>query len=71
MIWTAITYSTSTERVECKIFEGPIDFNKAYGIIASEADGIVLSIIKGNHKEASYIPQSDLKITRVKYRSEF
>ena len=71
MIWTAITYSTSTERVECKTFEGPIDFTKAYGIIASEADGIVLSIIKGNHQEAAYIPQIDLKLTRAQYRGEF
>ena len=71
MIWTAITYSTATEKVECEVFEAPMDFNQAYGIIASTTNGIVLSLIKGNHQEAAYIPQIDLKLTRVKYRGEF
>ena len=30
MIWTAITYSTSQERIQCEVFEGPMDFQKAY-----------------------------------------
>lgn len=71
MIWTAITYSTSQERIQCEVFEGPMDFQKAYGTIASTANGIVLSLIKGNHQEAAYIPQIDLKLTRAKYRGEF
>ena len=71
MIWTAITYSTSEEKISCEIFEGPMDFSKAYGAIAKNTNGIVLSLIKGNHKEASYIPQIDVKITRARYRGEF
>ena len=71
MIWTAITYSTATEKVECEVFEAPMDFNQAYGIIASKVNGIVLSLIKGNHKNSSYVPQIDLKLTRVDYRGEF
>ena len=71
MIWTAITYSTSIERVECEVFEAPMDFNQAYSSIAPKVSGIVLSLIKGNHKNASYIPQIDLKLTRVDYRGEF
>ena len=71
MIWTAITYSTANEKVECQVFEGPMDFNKAYGTISSMTNGIVLSLIKGNHQEAAYIPQIDLKLTRASYRGEF
>lgn len=71
MIWTAITYSTSQEKIECKVFEGPMDFNKAYGVIAAETSGIVLSLTKGNHEEGTYIPAMDLKLTRAKYRGEF
>jgi|TARA_R100000005_G_C4823446_1_gene103561 hypothetical protein len=71
MIWTAITYSTANEKIECQVFEGPMDFQNAYGTIASTTNGIVLSLIKGNHQEAAYIPQIDLKLTRAKYRGEF
>ena len=71
MIWTAITYSTSQERIQCEVFEGPMDFQKAYGDIVSRTHGIVLSLIKGNHKEASFIPQIDLNLSRVNYWGEF
>ena len=71
MIWTAITYSTANEKVECQVFEGPMDFNKAYGTISSKTNGIVLSLIKGNHQDAAYIPQIDLKLTRASYLVEF
>ncbi len=53
MIWTAITYSTANEKIECQVFEGPMDFQNAYGTIASTTNGIVLSLIKGNHQEAA------------------
>ena len=46
MIWTAITYSTANEKIECQVFEGPMDFQNAYGTIASTTNGIVLSLIK-------------------------
>ena len=71
MIWTAITYSTSEEKIKCEVHEAPFDFDKAYGAIVSKTNGVVLSLIKGNHKEAFYIPTTDLKLARVKYRGEF
>jgi hypothetical protein len=71
MIWTAITYNTNGEKIECKLYEAPMDFAKAYGAIASEAKGIVLSIIKGNHISGSYIPAINISLTRTDYRGEF
>ena len=71
MIWTAITYSTSEERIKCEVHEAPLDFHKAYGEIVAKTSGVVLSLIKGNHKEAFYIPTTDLKLTRANYRGEF
>ena len=71
MIWAAITYSTSEERIKCEVHEAPLDFHKAYGTITSKTNGVVLSLIKGNHQEAAYIPTTDIKLTRVDYRGEF
>ena len=71
MIWTAITYSIANEKIECKVYEAPMDFTKAYGVVTADTGGIVLSLIKGNHEAATYIPQIDLKLTRAQYRGEF
>jgi hypothetical protein len=71
MIWTAITYNTNSEKIECDLYEAPLDFAKAYGIIATETKGIVLSIIKGNHVSGSYIPGINLSLKRVDYHGEF
>ena len=72
MIWTAITYNTSQEKIECKVvYDAPIDSDKAYGVIAADTNGIVLSIIKGNHKCSSYVPDLNLTLTRSEYRREF
>ena len=71
MIWTAITYNTHSEQIECKLHEAPLDFAQAYGSITAEAKGIVLSIIKGNHVSGSYVPSINLSLKRVDYRGEF
>ena len=64
MIWTAITYSVSLERIGSTVFEAPPDYDKAYSTILSQSDNIVLSLIKGNHQGAIYIPNLDVKLTR-------
>ena len=71
MIWTAITYNTSQEKIECKVLDAPMDSDKAYEVIAASTNGIVLSIIKGNHKSSSYFPDLNLTLTRSEYRREF
>ena len=71
MIWTAITYNTSQEKIECKVYEAPMDSDKAHEVIAAATNGIVLSIIKGNHKSSSYFPDLNLTLTRSEYRREF
>ena len=74
MIWTAITYSVSQEKIEYTILEAPMDFDKAYTIASSESDNIVLSLVKGNHQGAIYIPNLDVKLTRCgrsNYLGEF
>ncbi len=63
MIWTAITYSTANEKVECQVFEGPMDFNKAYGTISHLKQMVLFYLLlKAIIKEAAYIPQIDLKV---------
>jgi len=71
MIWTAITYSTSEEKISCEIFEGPMDFSKAYGAIVKNSKGIVLTIIKGNHETGAFVPDISLSLTRTRYNGEF
>ncbi len=71
MIWTAITYNTQREEIECHLHEAPMDFTKAYSNIAAKTKGIVLSIIKGNHVSGSYVPGINLSLKRVDYHGEF
>ena len=71
MIWTAVVYSVSEEKIKCESFEAPFDYQHAYGKAIKDYNGIVLAIIKGNHVSGSYIPNLSLSLTRTKYRSEF
>ncbi len=71
MIWTAITYSVSKERIECEVFEAPMDFHEAYSTVNYKSKNIILSLIKGNHEGSAYIPKLELKLTRSSYRGEF
>ena len=71
MIWTAITYIVSKEKIACEVFEAPMDFHKAYSTVNYKSKNIVLSLIKGNHEGAAYMPNLELKLTRSNYRGEF
>ena len=71
MIWTAISYNSATERVETEVFEAAIDNDSAYTQISNKTSKVVLSIIKGNHKSGTYIPDLEICITRTKYNEKF
>jgi hypothetical protein len=71
MIWTAVMFDPSTEKIDCDVFEASMDGEKAYISISGTSRKIVLSIVKGNHKGGCFVPDLSVSITRIKNDSDF
>ena len=65
MIWTIIGFNHTTEQVECEIIDAPIDSNNAHEIAANQTSNIIIALIKGNHKEATYFSPKKFSVKRT------
>ena len=65
MIWTIIGFNHTTEQVECEIMYAPIDSNNAHEAAANQTSNIIIALIKGNHKEATYFSPKKFSVKRT------
>ena len=65
MIWTIIGFNHTTEQVECEIMYAPIDSNNAHEVAANQTSNIIIALIKGNHKEATYFSPKKFSVKRT------
>ena len=71
MIWTVISFNHTTEKMQCDLVESSMDFDRAYTEISHNTPNLVVSITKGSHVGATFIPDLDISLKRVQYNKNF